>query len=379
MIKYQNSQIKQTDKEYIDKLFSGSLINNEVQEARDEITMLQNSQKRPLVTGMEHMDYFLFDGLTNKMVFIGSRPAMGKTHNCARVIKNLINEEVNPANVSILRLNWEMQTKSLLLRSLKQTLKKPMREIVTKPFTAEEMPLVEEAVSEVSNDKITNLSNIYEGDALRYLLDIFGKSGDPNSEKVVLVDHLHILTTKERIDNFLSICNEYKLKYPKMSFIFYFQLNRTLESLWKGKDANPRNFRPNSLHIYNTDNLYQYADIITTMVIPQVVNLETYAVVNKNYCQNIAEHFVDEGETSWVKLEGRNRVYFDYIKIRMVDDFEDPRLYCEILSEEKEHRMEAKDNPLIDVPAFMKENKEDESITQDIIMGETTEKDDLPF
>ena len=339
-------------RQFIDRLFDANYVDTEVQEALEEIEKLQRRETQTLRTGIPHMDFFLFDGLTNKMVFIGSRPGMGKTHNCARVIKNLLDNDINPENVSILRLNWEMQTKSLLLRNIKMYLKKSMRQILSKPFEAEEMEAVTEAVNEIKNPKIKNISEIIEGADLEYMLEAFCKSGDPNEEKVVLIDHLHILNDKDRIDRFLSICNQFKLRYKKLSFIFYFQLNRTLENLWRGKDSNPRNYRPNSSHIYNTDNLMQYADIICTMVIPQVVNLDNYAVVNKKYCPNLEEHFIDEGDSNWVKLEGRNRVYFDYIKVRMVDDFDDPRLYCEILSLQKEEEMKGEVQD--ELPAFMK-------------------------
>ncbi len=380
------------NRQYIDDLFSVAYKDNEILAAQEEIRDLQNSKRSPLKTGVDHMDFFLFDGLTNKMIFIGSRPAMGKTHNCARVIANLIDPVLNPMDVSILRLNWEMQTKSLLLRALKSHLKKPMREIISTPFSEEEKPKVQDAVNEISNPRVKNISSIFEGDEFEYLLDSFGQTGTPEQEKIVVVDHLHILTTKERIDNFLSICNKYKLKYPRLSFIIYFQLNRTLETMWRGgKDskANPRNFRPNSSHIYNTDNLMQYADIISTMVIPQVVNLETYAVVNTEYCANIEDHFVDnDGDSNWAKLEGRNRVYFDYIKIRMVDDFEDPRLYCEVLSEDRERKLEVEGTDteiLANVPAFMKTSKSDKRgiinpvVKEEIILGNEGEEDDLPF
>lgn len=382
------------NREFIDGLFAAGYKDTEVVEASKEIHQLQHSERTPLKTGVDHMDFFLFDGLTNKMVFIGSRPAMGKTHNCARIIANLIDEQLNPMDVSVLRLNWEMQTKSLLLRALKSHLKKPMREIISVPFTEEEKPKVYEAVNEIRNPRVRNVSSILEGEDLEYMLDSFGKSGTPEQEKVVIVDHLHILTSKERIDNFLSICNKYKLKYPRLSFIIYFQLNRTLETLWRGgKDskANPRMFRPHSGHIYNTDNLMQYADIIATMVIPQVVNMDSYAVVNKDYCHNLEDHFVgDKEDSNWVKLEGRNRVYFDYIKIRMVDDFEDPRLYCEILSEDREVKLAAEgtdEEILANVPAFMKTGHEvtapnqllNPAVSEDIIKGEESEEDDLPF
>ena len=328
-------------------------------------------------------EYFGFTLDGDRLFLLEDGTVTHNTHNCARIIKNLLDEDMNQPDLKILRLNWEMQTKSLLLRSIKQALQKSMRQILSKPFSEEDKDSVTEAVNQIRHKRVRNFSKIVEGDEFAYLLDKFCQSGDPDEEKIVLIDHLHILNTKERIDNFLSICNTYKLKYKKLSFIIYFQLNRKLEDLWKGKDSNPKNYRPNSIHIYNTDGLYQYADIITTMVIPQVVNLDTYAVVNRNYCENLAEHFIDEGDSNWVKLEGRNRVYFDYIKIRMVDDFEDPKLYCEILNHQREEKLhEEAELEQEDVPAFMKSNKAAVEEEPDLPFGSALEEedhDDIPF
>ena len=174
-------------------------------------------------------------------------------------------------------------------------------------------------------------------------------------------------------------------------------MNRILENVWRGGNdakakANPKNFRPNSSHIYNTDMLFQLADIIMTLVIPQVVNLDKYAAINSEYHPNLDEHFVDdEGDSNWVRLEGRNRIYYDYIKIRMADDFNDPRLYCDILNLEREEKLQVEGTDteiLASVPAFMKNTTPEPSqhggivnpaVAPDIIVGDNSEDDDLPF
>jgi hypothetical protein len=48
-----------------------------------------------------------------------------------------------------------------------------------------------------------------------------------------------------------SILNEMKMADKNMSFIIYFQFNRSVEDLWtlRIKKANPKNFLPNSSHI----------------------------------------------------------------------------------------------------------------------------------
>jgi len=346
--------------------------NEEIVEAHKEIVALQHGTGHIIKTGQSHLDYFLVSGLNNQMVFIGSRPSMGKTYHCETTINNLLDIKVNPnQDISILRLNLEMQTKSLLLRDLKKTLGKKMVDIISTPYTLEERELVKAVVKKHQDKRIINFSRAVEGQELRYLLEKYtsniaeqdaaanavkkaewelshpltgNKEVDSNNiyvpivtQRIVLLDHLHIYQTKAQIDGVLSILNEMKLKDKTMSFIIYFQLNRSLEELWrdtKEKKANPKNFLPNSSHIYNTDSLMQYADIVMGMVVPQVVDLEEFASVYKDRSEHLRDHFLEgtSPDNVTVLLKGRNRIYYNYIKIRMVDDFEDSRLYCDVLN-----------------------------------------------
>lgn len=328
-----------SNKLYIDSLFSNEVKENEIVKAHEEIVKIQKNEESVLKTGFEYVDNFLPDGLNNKMIFGGSRPAMGKTYNCAKLIQNLLDPEINTVDVDILRLNWEMNSSSLLLRELKKDLGKKMKDIFSAPYTEEEKPIVRKTVSGLGDKRIVNVSKIIERDDLSYLIDNFCANTPPGTKKVIVVDHLHILTDKSRIDHFLSICNEKKLQYPQLSFVVYFQLNRVLETLWRGSNdsnANPKNFRPHSGHIYNTDALQQYADLIFTLIIPQVVNLDEYASIPKDYYSHLESHFATSSDNNWVRLKGRNRVYVDVIKVRLVDDFDDPRLFCELLDSSKE-------------------------------------------
>jgi hypothetical protein len=370
--------------------------NDEVVEAHKEIIALQKGTGHLIYTGLSHLDYFLIGGLNNKMVFIGSRPSMGKTFHCETTINSLLDKSVNHnQNISILRLNLEMQTRSLLLRDLKKSLNKKMRDIITTPYTEEEQIIVKEVVKKHRDPRIVNFSRIVEGEDLRYLINRYRQNideqdreanknravGEPEivTQKIVLVDHIHIYQSKKQIDDILTILNEFKMEDKNLSFIIYFQFNRTLEDVWrdtKEKKANPKNFLPNSSHIYNTDSLMQYADIILGMVIPQVVDMDEFVSVYKERNMHLEEHFIEGSEDNvTVRLRGRNRIFYNYIKTRLTDDFEDSRLYCSILDPKYEETAEKiyqqNKNPFataaIDVPVFNKALFEGEKKIEDIV------------
>jgi hypothetical protein len=91
-----------------------------------------------------------------------------------------------------------------------------------------------------------------------------------------------------------------------MSFIIYFQFNRSVEDLWRALriKANPKNFLPNSSHIYNTDSLMQYADVVVGLTVPQVVDMEEFASVYKDRSDHLSEHFIEGSSSTILPFKG---------------------------------------------------------------------------
>jgi hypothetical protein len=330
-------------REEIDLLLTGQ--NREAVTAHTEIVKLQRKESTILKTGIDHLDNFLIGGLSNKLIFKGSRPAMGKTTSAEKILTNLLNPEINPnQNISILKMNLEMGMQSLLLRDYKKALGRGMKDILDRPFTESEIPIIQKVVAKHNDSRIINFSKTVNGDDLRYLLKQFCSISEAKglTEKVVIVDHLHIYPTKKEIDEVLFICNEAKMSDPHLAFIFFFQFGRSLEEVWrdtKDKKANPKTFLPNSSHIYNTDSLMQYGSIVMGQVIPQVVDMEEYASIYKDRNMHLSEHFLEDNpDNKTVRLKGRNRIYYNYIKIRDLDDIDEARIYCDILNPEYEDK-----------------------------------------
>ena len=353
-------------KEDIDKLLE--LENQEVVEAHIDIISIQKDKSTLLKLGIPWADDSLIGGLNNKIIFFGTRPGGGKTFNCSRIINNLLDRKINPTPIKILRANLEMPTSALLLRELSKTLNKKPSEILSCEYTETEKPKVKAVVNSFRDERIQNISIALEGDNYRYMLQRFISNVDAKDDllnaglledhikygleeedfkyvktkKIVLTDHIHVYLTKITIDSLLTIQNEMKMKDKNLSFINYFQLNRETEEMWmetKDKKVNPKNMLPSSKSIYLTDMLQMYSDMTIGAVIPQVYELDEFAIVNKERNQHLKEHFTDTDDTNkYSRLKGRNRIYYNFIKVRMIDDFDDPRVFCEILSESYEEK-----------------------------------------
>ena len=301
-----------------------------------QIKAIQRGEIPPIMTGIDHLDNFLPSGLNNQWVFFGSRPSMGKTHMAQRLKKNLLDKDINPLiDIAVLTLNWEMQLKSLLLRDMKQALNKGIRDILSKELSGDEAVKANEAVKQYYDKNTLDFDQTIVGEEFKYLIKKFREKHE-GKEIVVIIDHIHVLLTKKEIDEFNRVCNDLKKEFTDVSFVVFFQLRRDIENRWRGTGeakVNPKHFLPNSSDIYNTDTLYQFADIILTSVIPQVVDMDEYTTVNKERNQHLANHFIGDGkDNKTARLKGRNRVFYNYIKIRNNDDFEAPRLFCDIIN-----------------------------------------------
>lgn len=301
-----------------------------------QIKAIQRGEIPPIMTGIDHLDNFLPSGLNNQWVFFGSRPSMGKTHMAQRLKKNLLDKDINPLiDIAVLTLNWEMQLKSLLLRDMKQALNKGIRDILAKELSGDEAEKANAAIRQYYDKNTLDFDQTIVGEEFKYLIKKF-REKHLGKEIIVIIDHVHVLLTKKEIDEFNRTCNDLKKEFTDISFVVFFQLRRDIENRWRGTGeakVNPKHFLPNSSDIYNTDTLYQFADIILTSVIPQVVDMDEYTTVNKERNQHLVDHFIGDGkDNKTARLKGRNRVYYNYIKIRNNDDFEAPRLFCDIIN-----------------------------------------------
>lgn len=346
------------NREDIDKLLTGE--NNEVLKAHSEIVAIQKDKSNILKFGQKWLDDNLVGGLNNKMVFVGSRPSNGKTFHCSTTISNLLDKTINPMPIKILRCNLEMPTSALLLREVSKELGLKPSEILENPYSEADRPKVKKIVDSFMDSRITNVSIALKGDDYKYMIEKFIRGVDEadklindrlapeeppvKTKKIILTDHIHVYLSKENIDSVISVQNDMKMLDRDLSFINYFQLNRDTELMWrdsKDKKVNPKNMLPNSGSIYLTDLLMQFADLVIGMVIPQVYDLDEFCAIHKERNIHLKEHFTEDNpDNSFVRVKGRNRIYYALIKIRMLDSFDDPRLFCEILNPEYEKTAE---------------------------------------
>ena len=314
--------------------------NRSINDAVKTLSKFQSGEMNPVKTSFEFLNEICLGGLLpNLILAILGRPSHGKTHLASQLKEDILSDKER--NIGLLYFNWEMPTFALLLTQLRKKLKKNLREILYNKPTEDELILMKETASEFRDPRLTTVERSLTPKEFDYLVRKYIEDNLDKEQLFIVVDHVGITkgTNKlEAIFELLEVCNGIKLDYPnRITFIILGQLNREIERLWRTRDINPINLRVTSEYIYGSDALQQFADVIVSSVIPEKAGLDKYCTVNRERYKHLEEHIVPEDQHSakdYVRLKGQNRVYFDFLKVRLDDGT--PKLYCEILSKEQE-------------------------------------------
>ena len=266
---------------------------------------------------------------------------MTVTHNT--YIASQLKEDIlvdKKRDIGLLYFNWEMPTFALLLTQIRKRLMIPLREILNLNPNKEQLAVMKEVADGFRDERLVTVEKSLSPTEFDYVCRKYIEENIEKEQLFIVVDHVGITKGSNKLEaifEILEVMNNLKLDYPnKLTFIVLGQLNRDIERLWRTRDINPINLRVTSEYIYGSDALQQYADVIVASVIPEKAGLEKYCTVNRKRYEHLEEHIVDEDKASpkdYVRLKGNNRVYFDFLKVRLDDGT--PKLYCQYLNEEE--------------------------------------------
>lgn len=324
-----------------------------LRDAANNIVAYQTGKKKIVTFHHEHMNLMEQSGMIGKICFHGARPSHGKTHDLERLKEHLSKQE----NVVVLHHNMELTPQSEILRELKKKTKRTTKDILSTPFTDAEKDLVSDILKrngiygkEVSNEILSETVSTTQYDPetyekfIRYwlyMVDIKEAKDGVTYNRVLVFDHLSVYDSKETMDKVIRVQNKLKLEFNNIGFYNYFQISRQYEI-----DCMKNPILPNSSHIYMTDALQQYADIVSVGVIPRVMSIEKFAVIPANMADHLLNHIdpTYDGNEDKVRLNGVNRYYQLYIKVRDQQVNEQyPLLYCSIINKKLEETLKKKE------------------------------------
>ena len=329
------------NEELIEQLLDDKKIG--VKEAIDTIGSFQTGKFKPLKTSFDHLNDICLGGLLPSLIIsILARPGHGKTYMAHQLREDILRDK--DANIGLLLYNWEMPFFALLLVQIKKSLNKSYKNILSQIPTEQERRIIQDVTDKFEDERLTTVNRPLTPQEFDIITRRYIQRNLHRDQIFIMIDHAGITKGKNKLEvmfELLEIMNNIKLDYPnKVTFIVLSQLNRTIENTWRSQNTNPAGLRVTSEFIYNADAIMQFADVVCGLVIPQKGHMDEYTSVNRQHYKHLEEHFSDDGTPSEsVRLKGRNRIYYDYIKVRLPDN--DPTLYCSIIDQDKEELIDA--------------------------------------
>lgn len=291
-----------------------------VREAKEKILKLQRGEEVPIRTRYEHFNENLLGGIYNgSIITIAALSGFGKTTILKHIEDDMFDKMLNPhcEKIVLLKCNYEMTVFNLLLRRLKEGMKKKMKSILTKQFTETELDDFEDIVLKESNPNIYYIEkplkplewyNAVRGFILEHIdMDSIG----------ITTDHLALTkddgNKKQAMDEVLEYQNELKKEFPNVFFINLSQMNRELEMR-----TDIKNMQPKASDLYNSSNIMFISDLVVIIHNPFKLGIQKYMLFNPSRYPHLTEFMYDPNR-EYTNFETKNAIMWHYIKLRQDD------------------------------------------------------------
>lgn len=303
-------------------------------EAFTEIKKYQVGKKGIIKTGLPYFDD-VFPVVNGSVIVFSAGSGIGKSYTLARMVENILNEDLNPLskNFAVLNISLEMRVLSLVLRGMAKNIKsKTKKEILLQEFTDEEKLQAKAYFESLQDDRVsisqvpTTPAKFYEG--CKEFLEL---NKDKDSV-VITVDHLALISADSGearnaiIEKFIERVNDLKMEYENAIFILLSQTNSEMIKRAKDKDIMSQ---PQPSDLYYSQFTFQVADFVAVMTNPTKLGIKEYSKIDPERYPNLKKFFLDEDSKGRVSLEPFGVNYVHLLKCREADG-----LYLDIYAEE---------------------------------------------
>lgn len=303
-----------------------------IEEAFNEIKEYQTGKKRPVVFSKEFLNTNLLGGLfPGNIITIAGISGGGKSYLLQSMERDIFDRELNPRcdNYILLRNNYEMSVRQLLLREIKSFTKKPIAEILREEFIEEEMDTVDGVINKESNPNIKYFENAQDPETWFSVMCSFCESHKDKEMIIITLDHVALVKDgktgkKSGIDNTLEYANQLRHIYKNVSFIILSQLNRNIED----RTENPKTAPPKRSDLYASDTLYHISDAVIVVHQPSKLGIEEYMAVGRDQyvMYNQFKKAPDKKTSTFVT---RGLIFYHWIKLREMEDGSLQQVYIE--------------------------------------------------
>ena len=359
-----------------------------IQEASKKISNLQKGIEVPIKSRYEHLNDNLLGGFYNGTITtIAALSGFGKTTILKHIEDDMFNKELNPHcdEIVLLKCNYEMTVFNLLLRRLKEGLKKKMKSILTTEFTEVEQANYEDIVIKESNPNIYYIEKpLLPLEWYETVREFIIEHGDKKSIAIT-TDHLGLTkdsgNKRQAMDEVLEYENALKKEFPNVFFINLSQMNRELEARTDVKQMQPK-----ASDLFNSSNIMFISDLVLIIHNPFKLGIGKYMLFQPSRYPHLKEFMHDPNRDN-TNFATKNAIMWHYIKIRQddrePDDEKDNTLHIERLypAVQKQFEIEYKVSKMkTELPKYGLEDKD--ALWDDLPPTQTTKEeneDDYPF
>lgn len=307
-----------------------------IKEASKKISNLQKGIEVPVRSRYEHLNDNLLGGFYNGTITtIAALSGFGKTTILKHIEDDMFNRELNPHcdEIVLLKCNYEMTVFNLLLRRLKEGLKKKMKSILTTEFTEVEQANYEDIVVKESNPNIYYIEKpLLPLEWYETVRDFIIEHGDKKSIAIT-TDHLGLTkdsgNKRQAMDEVLEYENSLKKEFSNVFFINLSQMNRELEARTDVKQMQPK-----ASDLFNSSNIMFISDLVLIIHNPFKLGIGKYMLFQPSRYPHLKEFMHDPNRDN-TNFATKNAIMWHYIKIRQddrePDDEKDNTLYIERL------------------------------------------------
>lgn len=295
-----------------------------VKETSADIVSYQRGEKIIIKTNKPYLDDY---GITSSSVIVIAGPSFtGKTMELEELKANIMSDEVNSKAKNFIWLSnsLEMTNMATLLRGLSAHLDLPKKEILSREFTEDEAKQAKEYIKSIADSRFYINETPPTPDEF---IDSCRQFLSEHSDKdLVVIDYDHSaltrsksLSKKSSMDDLYEGINELKKEFKNSLFILISQFNRESLARIGEKDNNMRAQRSD---LYQSDALFQVADIVYALQVPHKVGVDQYRLVIPKYYEHLTEHFGDfNKDKTKVSFKTYGRIFIEVLKNRFAEGF----------------------------------------------------------
>lgn len=298
-----------------------------------EIRDYQTGKKGIIKSGLPYFDD-VFPIVNGSVIVFSAGSGVGKSWTLSKIVKNILNKELNPLadNFAVLNISLEMRVISLILRGMSTHIKKDKRDILLQEFTEEEKQMANEYYLSIQDDRVnisqvpTTPNKFFEG------CKEFLEANKDKDSVIITVDHLALVSADSGeprnsvIEKFIERVNDLKMMYENVIFILLSQTNSEMIRRAKDKDVMSQ---PQPQDLYYSQFTFQVADYVAVMINPTKMGITEYTKIRPDRYPNLEKFFLEEDSKGRVSLETFGVNYVHLLKCR-----EAQGLYLDIYAEE---------------------------------------------